>query len=164
MVGNVIDEEGYRANVAIVLINQQGKVFWGKRVGQPSWQFPQGGVNAGETPIEAMYRELKEEIGLNPHDVEVLAVTRIWLRYRLPRHLIRRHFPLCVGQKQKWFLLRLKSADSAINLEASEHPEFDNWRWVDFWLPAYKVVAFKRQVYHKALQQFFPVVKKWRKR
>jgi putative (di)nucleoside polyphosphate hydrolase len=158
----VIDNEGYRANVAIVLVNNQGKVFWGKRIRQISWQFPQGGLNAGETPIEAMYRELKEEIGLNPSDVEVLAVTRTWYRYRLPRHLMRRKFPLCIGQKQKWFLLKLKAEDSAINFTSTSKPEFDHWKWVDFWLPTHKVIFFKRQVYRKAMQKFFPIIKDWR--
>ncbi len=158
----MIDNEGYRANVAIVLVNHEGKAFWGKRVRQTSWQFPQGGINAGETPIEAMYRELKEEVGLNPHDVEVIAVTRTWYRYRLPRHLMRRNYPLCVGQKQKWFLLKLKSSDSAVDLNASTKPEFDKWKWVDFWLPSHKVIAFKKQVYRKALEQFSPIIKNWK--
>jgi putative (di)nucleoside polyphosphate hydrolase len=159
----VIDNEGYRANVAIVIVNKKGKIFWGKRIRQHSWQFAQGGLNSGETPIEAMYRELHEEVGLKPHDVEIMACTRTWLRYRLPRFLIRRNFPLCIGQKQKWFLLKMKSEDSAINLQATKKPEFDRWRWVDYWHPVDNVVPFKQQVYRKALEQFFPIYKEWRK-
>ncbi|MCF6768268.1 RNA pyrophosphohydrolase [Thiotrichales bacterium 19S11-10] len=158
----MIDHEGFRANVAIVLINKEGKVFWGKRLRQNAWQFPQGGLNSGETPLEALYRELYEEVGLKPHDVEVIAATKSWLRYRLPRFLIRRGFPLCIGQKQKWFLLRLKSDDSAINLEANNKPEFDAFRWVDYWYPTSRVVSFKRHVYRKALEYFFPIYKEWR--
>ena len=155
----VIDQEGFRANVAIIILNDQDKVFWGRRVHQNSWQFPQGGLNSGETPIEAMYRELKEEVGLMPYDVEVIAATRTWLRYRLPRFLIRRNYPLCIGQKQKWFLLRLKSPESAINLRANKKPEFDDWRWVNYWHPINKVVSFKRHVYQKALEHFCPITK-----
>ena len=155
----VIDQQGFRANVAIVIINDQKKVFWGRRVNQGSWQFPQGGLNRGETAIEAMYRELKEEVGLSPHDVEVIASTQAWYRYRLPRMLIRRNSPLCIGQKQKWFLLKLKSHDNTIDLAASEKPEFDTWRWVDYWYPPHKVVGFKRHVYKKALSQLFPFAK-----
>ncbi|MFZ9036004.1 MAG: RNA pyrophosphohydrolase [Francisellaceae bacterium] len=159
----MIDQEGFRANVAIVLLNDQNQVFWGKRVHQTSWQFPQGGLNPGETPIEAMYRELKEEVGLNPCDVEVIAATRTWLRYRLPRSLIRRNNPLCIGQKQKWFLLRLKSADETIDLRVNKKPEFDAWRWVNYWYPTEKVVPFKRHVYRKALEYFFPIMRNWQK-
>ncbi len=154
----VIDQEGFRANVAVIIVNDQNKVFWGRRVNQSSWQFPQGGLNSGETPIEGMYRELKEEVGLMPYDVEVIAATQTWLRYRLPRFLIRRNCPLCIGQKQKWFLLRLKSPDSAVNLNANNKPEFDDWRWVNYWYPVDKVVAFKRKVYQKALEHFSPLV------
>ena len=152
----MIDQEGFRANVAMVILNQEDKVFWGQRIHQSSWQFPQGGLSSGETPIEAMYRELKEEVGLMPCDVEVLAATRNWLRYRLPRFLIRRHCPLCIGQKQKWFLLRLTSADNAIDLNVNKRPEFEDWRWVNYWDPVSKVVAFKRHVYSKALEHFSP--------
>ncbi len=150
----VIDQEGFRANVAMVLLNDQNEVFWGRRIRQHSWQFPQGGMDAGETPIEAMYRELQEEVGLLPKDVEVIAATQMWLRYRLPRFFIRRNSPLCIGQKQKWFLLRLKSSDSHINLNAMKKPEFDDWRWVNYWYPIEEVIAFKRNVYRKALTYF----------
>ena len=155
----VIDQDGYRPNVAIIIINNQKKLFWGRRVNQNSWQFPQGGLESGETPLEAMYRELKEEVGLMPQDVEVVAATKKWIRYRLPRYLIRRNSPLCIGQKQKWFLLRLKSADNAINLELNKNPEFDGWRWVNYWYPADKVVSFKRHAYRQALEHFFPITK-----
>lgn len=155
----VIDQEGFRANVAIVIMNDQNKLFWGRRINQSSWQFPQGGLNSGETPIEAMYRELKEEVGLMPYDVEVIAATRAWLRYRLPRSLIRRNWPLCIGQKQKWFLLRLRLSDSAIDLNTNSKPEFHEWRWVNYWYPVTKVVTFKRHVYQKALEYFVPILK-----
>lgn len=155
----MIDEEGYRANVGIILCNCDGKVFWGKRLGQDSWQFPQGGIDSGETPTEAMFRELYEEVGLRREQVEVIGQTRGWLRYRIPHYMIRRRtMPLCIGQKQRWFLLRLLCNDRAVNLQASGNPEFDRWEWVDYWQPARQVVFFKRKVYHRALRELAPLL------
>jgi putative (di)nucleoside polyphosphate hydrolase len=149
----VIDPDGYRPNVGIILLNAHGNVFWARRVGRDGWQFPQGGMRSDETPVEAMYRELEEETGLRPHHVEVLGATPGWLRYRLPPRLVRRHErPVCIGQKQVWFLLRLVGDESAFRLDANERPEFDHWRWVDFWYPAAHVVNFKRRVYEQALR------------
>jgi len=150
----VIDEDGYRANVAIVLVNKQNKVFWGKRIRQRSWQFPQGGIQTGETALAAMYRELFEEVGLRPHDVDIIAVTRGWLRYRLPEQFIRSGAPLCIGQKQKWFFLRMLSPDTAVKLDTNIKPEFDHWCWVDYWHPLKNVIPFKKHVYRRALEQF----------
>ena len=101
---DTIDRDGFRANVGIVLMRGSGELFLGGRVGGRGWQFPQGGVNRGERVEEALFRELKEEIGLDRDDVEVLGSTRGWLRYRLPRQYVRDR---CIGQKQKWFLLSL---------------------------------------------------------
>jgi putative (di)nucleoside polyphosphate hydrolase len=155
----VIDAEGFRPNVGIVICNHKGQVFWARRYGQHSWQFPQGGVDEGETPEETMYRELEEEVGLKPDDVEILAVTKNWLRYRLPKRLIRREsLPVCIGQKQKWFLLRLRCKESDVDLLKSNHPEFDDWRWVSYWYPIRNVVSFKRDVYRRAMKEFAPIV------
>lgn len=154
----MIDSEGFRANVGIVICNNNGQVFWARRYGQNSWQFPQGGMDEGETPEETMFRELKEEVGLSPDDVEILAVTRHWLKYRLPKRYIRRDSkPVCIGQKQKWFLLRLKCQTSAVDLDSTDHPEFDDWRWVSYWYPVRQVVPFKRDVYRRAMKEFLPV-------
>ncbi|MDO8953947.1 MAG: RNA pyrophosphohydrolase [Gammaproteobacteria bacterium] len=155
----MIDAEGYRANVGIIIINNRGKVFWAKRIRQRSWQFPQGGVDNNESILAAMYRELYEEVGLKPLDVEVLAATRPWLKYRLPSHMVRRAEITCIGQKQKWFLLRLISPESAICFNNTNDPEFDGWRWVDYWYPLSQVIPFKRHVYRRALEYFFPTVK-----
>jgi len=155
----VIDPDGYRPNVGIVLLNEDGRLFWARRVHRDGWQFPQGGMNSDETPLEAMYRELEEETGLRADHVEVMAETRGWLRYRLPSRYVRRHQrPVCIGQKQVWFLLRFVGHERHLCLDASDKPEFDGWRWVDFWYPAEHVVAFKRQVYERALRQFAPMV------
>ncbi len=150
----MIDSEGFRANVGIILCNTEGRLFWGRRIGQKSWQFPQGGIRRHETPEEAMLRELGEETGLRPEHVEILGRTEGWLRYRLPKRLIRRHSkPTCIGQKQVWFLLRLRGCEKDFCLDGSERPEFDHWVWVDWWYPLEAVVAFKRQVYLRALHE-----------
>jgi len=153
----VIDSEGFRPNVGIVLANSQGQVLWARRIGQDAWQFPQGGIRGHETPVQAMYRELQEEVGLGPDDVEILACTRGWLKYRLPKRMIRQNsLPICIGQKQKWFLLRMLCRDSQVNLKQCDSPEFDGWQWVSYWYPLGKVVAFKRDVYRHALTELAP--------
>ena len=153
----VIDPDGFRPNVGIVLMHEDGRVFWARRVHRDGWQFPQGGMNSDETPLEAMYRELREETGLLPEHVDVLGATPGWLRYRLPPRAIRRHDRLvCIGQKQVWFLLRFKGLDTDLRLDVTDKPEFDGWRWVDFWYPMAHVVTFKRDVYARALDHLAP--------
>jgi len=155
----VIDKAGYRFGVGIILINDKRQVFFAKRVGMLAWQFPQGGMKEEETPEQAMYRELKEEIGLNPEDVEILASSRRWLRYRLPSRLVRHHAkPVCVGQKQKWYLLRLINPKAEVDLQGNGSPEFDAWAWVAYWQPLRQVVTFKRRVYMLALKEFAKIV------
>ncbi|HHO59408.1 MAG TPA: RNA pyrophosphohydrolase [Thiotrichales bacterium] len=150
----MIDSNGFRANVGIVLGNREGKVFWARRQGQNAWQFPQGGIDENESPREAMFRELYEETGLRAEHVEVVGQTDDWLRYRIPEHLLRRHSkPLCIGQKQIWFYLRLVGNEENFNLHCSDKPEFDCWRWVDYWTPEEEIVPFKRKVYQQALTQ-----------
>jgi len=155
----VIDQDGFRKGVGIILVNSKRQVFLAKRIGKEAWQFPQGGMKKEETPEEAMFRELKEEVGLQAEDVKVLAVTRRWLRYRLPSRLVRQNSqPLCIGQKQKWFLLRLLNKDAQFDLAATDSPEFDSWAWVSYWYPLTQVVAFKRRVYNLAMKEFARVV------
>lgn len=156
----MIDNNGYRLNVGIVLCNTNGQVFLAKRYKQHFWQFPQGGINTGETPEEAMYRELFEEIGLNYRDVCILSSIGDWLHYKLPKQLIRWKIqPVCVGQKQKWFLLRLLSKDTHINISIGKYYTFDTWRWVSLWYPLRRVVFFKRNVYRTVIKEFVKVIK-----
>ena len=137
-----------------MLANARGQLLWARRIGQDAWQFPQGGIGGDETPEQAMYRELKEEIGLEPEAVDVTACTRGWLRYRLPSRYIRKgQHPLCIGQKQKWFLLRMLAEDSAVKVDDNHKPEFDHWRWVSYWYPLSQVISFKREVYRSALKE-----------
>lgn len=151
---DMLDREGFRPNVGIILANAKNEVFWGKRIREHSWQFPQGGIKHGETPEQAMYRELREEIGLCPDHVKIVGRTRDWLRYEVPDHWIRREWRGSYrGQKQIWFLLRLVGRDSDISLRATDHPEFDAWRWHDYWVPLDAVIEFKRDVYSQALNE-----------
>ncbi len=155
----MIDNDGYRPNVGIVICNRLGQVLWARRFGQHSWQFPQGGINVNETAEQAMYRELFEEVGLRQHDVFLLASTRNWLRYKLPKRLVRWDTkPVCIGQKQKWFLLQLISSDADINMQNGAIPEFDGWRWVSYWYPVRQVVSFKRDVYRRVMKEFSSTV------
>lgn len=150
----MLDREGYRPNVGIILTNQRYEVFWGKRIREHSWQFPQGGIKSGETPEEAMYRELYEEVGLKPEHVRILGRTRDWLRYDVPARWVRREWRgTYKGQKQIWFLLRLIGRDSDISLRATAKPEFDAWRWSNYWVPLDAVIEFKRVVYEQALTE-----------
>ena len=156
----MIDPDGFRPNVAIVLMDDQQRVFWAQRSNNDGWQFPQGGMRTDETPVEAMYRELEEETGLTPDLVELVGSTPGWLRYRLPRRY-QRHYskPLCIGQKQVWFLLRFLGDDSAFSLDRCLEPEFCRYKWVDFWYPVENVITFKRGVYQKALGLLEPLAK-----
>ena len=156
----MIDSDGYRPNVGIIVANHSGQVLWARRIGEDAWQFPQGGINARESPEDALYRELKEEIGLLQEHVQVVACTRGWLRYKLPKRLLRQNRTSFVGQKQKWYLLKLLSSDDAIRVDHSPSPEFEDWRWVSYWYPLGQVVAFKKDVYRRALKELVPHVSK----
>jgi len=151
----VIDADGFRSNVGMIITNGNGDVLWGKRLQKEnSWQFPQGGIDKGESPQEALYRELYEEVGLKSGQVRLLAETKSWLRYRIPDHLVRkRQKPRCIGQKQKWFLLELDCPDDQIRFDCGEKPEFSAWRWVSYWYPLNQVIEFKREVYRKAMRE-----------
>ena len=155
----MLDREGYRPNVGIILVNHRNEVFWGKRIREHAWQFPQGGIKYGESPAQAMFRELHEEVGLRPEHVRILGRTRDWLRYDVPDAFIRResrgHYK---GQKQIWFLLRMTGLDTDVQLRATHHPEFDAWRWSNYWVSLDSVIEFKRGVYTQALNELSPII------
>lgn len=152
----MIDADGYRPNVGMIVANPQGQVLWARRVGQQAWQFPQGGIQDRESPEEALYRELNEEIGLLPEHVQIVGCTRGWLRYKLPRRLLRQKSSHFVGQKQKWFLLKMLADDQDVSFAHSDTPEFDFWQWVTYWYPLSQVVQFKKDVYRRAMKELVP--------
>jgi len=154
---DLIDADGFRANVGIILMRDNAEVFLGRRTGGRGWQFPQGGMREGETLEQALYRELQEEVGLTSADVKVLARTEQWLRYRLPPRYVRRNnHPVCIGQKQRWFLLKLERENATFAFDSTPEPEFDQWRWTSYWEPIREVIYFKRAVYVKALEELAP--------
>lgn len=160
----MIDRDGYRPNIGIILSNESGQVFWARRCGRDGWQFPQGGIKYRESVEQALFRELHEEVGLLPDHVEIIGRTRDWLRYEIPQQHLRwqqsghRQLRQFRGQKQIWFLLRLLAQESEVRLDATTTPEFDDWCWVDYWTPLDRIVAFKRKVYHSALTELAPLL------
>ena len=127
----MLDLDGYRPNVGMVIFNRKGQVLWARRVRQNSWQFPQGGVKEDESEEQAMYRELYEEMGLREQDVYIVQTSRHHYRYRIPKRMLE-------------------------SFNQGRHPEFDGWRWVSYWYPVRNAVPFKRDVYRKILTEFAP--------
>ena len=156
----MIDKDGYRKNIGIILCNSKNELLICKRIKENSWQFPQGGFEKNESSEDAMFRELFEEIGLQKNNVAILGKTKKWLKYDLPKKYQRKtNNQLCVGQKQIWFLLRLISSDQCINLRTSKKTEFDGWEWVSEKTPLEIVISFKKNVYIKALNELLPIIK-----
>lgn len=145
--------DGYRCGVGIVLLNDQGLAFVGRRIGLANvWQMPQGGIALGETPRDAACRELMEEIGTN--HVEFLAESENWFRYEVPAHLRpKRWGDRWQGQTQKWLVASFRGQDSEIDLKAEE-PEFDAWRWVAVGGIPDLAPSFKRALYTSVLGAF----------
>jgi putative (di)nucleoside polyphosphate hydrolase len=155
----MIDEDGYRPNVASVIINEDNKILWAKRVNEDNWQFPQGGIQKGETPEQAMYREVYEEVGLKKNSFEILGRSADWLKYDVPEKFVKTYWQgRYKGQKQIWFLLKFIGSDDLINLNLHDSPEFDDWKWENFWHPLQDVVDFKKEVYSAALNELWKFV------
>ena len=151
----MVDKDGFRSNVAIVIGDGSGRLFWAKRLGQTAWQFPQGGIDRGESVEDALYRELYEEVALESGDVNIIQRSKKWLRYNIPPQMQRKHSkPLCIGQKQRWFYLQMTCEPDKVRFDTSGTPEFDDWQWVNYWYPVNSVISFKRTVYRNALQEF----------
>jgi len=149
--------EEYRQNAAIIIINPKGKVLWCRRKNEKGWQFPQGGIDKGETPKEAIIREVYEEVGLKSHDINLLGSIEEWLYYDIPKNKIGKYIPSNFrGQKQKWFLAELISSDTKINLKTTKQVEFDKWEWVTYWHPIAAGVDFKKKLYRNALTALLP--------
>ena len=149
----------YRPCVGVLLLNADGRVFVGRRIdmAQEAWQMPQGGIDRGEAPRDAALRELEEETGVAPEKVELLAEAREWLRYDLPPDLVRRVWRgRYRGQEQKWFAARFLGTDADIDIAATGHPEFSDWRWSPAGALAANAVSFKRALYEAVIAEFRP--------
>ncbi len=156
-----IYKDQFRSGVGMVLLNDQNKIFAGKRNSintkmvswflKKPWQMPQGGIEEGESPIEAAMRELNEELGTN--NVEIIAETTEWLEYIVPFGLRRKDHNF-IGQRQKWFLMKFLGKDEDINLRSSEHSEFDSWRWMSPGNIIRLSVHFKRSLYLEVFKNF----------
>ena len=144
----MLDENGYRLGVGMIIRHRSGKILWCKRKQIDAWQFPQGGIESDEIPEVAMWRELQEETGLLAPHVRLVQTTNQWLYYEFPKTLKMNYR----GQKQIWFLLELLADDGHINLTIAN--EFDQWCWVDWWYPLQDIVAFKREIYKQVLEHF----------
>ena len=153
-----MDKKNYRKGVGIIVVNSKGQFFLGKRIGAEAWQFPQGGIDEGESTEQALFRELHEETGLTKPKVNILAVSRKWLVYHIP-HVFQRSRKKYDGAMQKWFLLKLTGNNKDINLNAIDHAEFDAWKWGDEVMAIKSVIRFKRAVYQSILSEFSEVLK-----
>lgn len=150
----------YRRGVGIMLINSSGLVFVAKRIDMPSdaWQMPQGGIDSGETPIEAAKREMLEEIGTDKG--EFIAESAGWYKYELPQELIGMIWGgRYRGQEQKWFVARFTGKDTDVNID-TEHPEFLDWKWAEPATLPELIVPFKRDLYQAIINEFTPVIAK----
>lgn len=155
----MIDEKGFRQGVAMIIVDERNRIFWARRLRRNGWQFPQGGLEDGEKPIDAMYRELYEEVGLKASDFEIVAESKRWLYYYLPKNLIRENDkPVCIGQRQKWYLLRVNSRNTHFRFDLCQKPEFEGFRWVNYWFPLKQVIFFKKRLYKRALREFAPIL------
>ena len=147
-------KEGYRPNVAMVVLNSKNKVLICRRTNTKTWQFPQGGVDNNENLEKAMYRELLEEGGLRKDDVQYIGESEDTIIYDIPKTIRSKVLGgKFKGQEQKWFLLRIKNDDHEIRLDYEAFPEFDTFEWVSFWQPIDRIVDFKREAYRKALSE-----------
>ena len=152
--------ENYRPNVAIIILNKEGQILWCKRKDGNGWQFPQGGLDKGESPLEAVYRETQEEVGLERNDLRIIKETTEWFNYKVPEERLPKYFRFenskFIGQTQKWFLAEILCEDSRINLNASSPIEFVDWTWSSYWHPINGGVDFKKSTYRKVLKSFLP--------
>jgi putative (di)nucleoside polyphosphate hydrolase len=150
--------KNYRKGVGIIIVNAKGQFFLGKRIGAEAWQFPQGGIDEGENPEEALYRELHEETGLIKEKVTIITISKKWLVYHIP-HVYQRSNRKYDGAMQKWFLLKLTGTNEDIDLNAVDEAEFDAWKWADKNTAINSVIRFKKGVYASIFAEFADVLK-----
>jgi len=150
-----MNDKSYRKNVGLIVLNTSRKLLLCRRKHEKTWQFPQGGIDQGETPAKAAYRELWEEVGIKKTQTRPITESIGWHSYELPPELRKRSRSLksFIGQTQKWFMLECRS-DPIINFSIDEHQEFDRYAWVSYWYPLTKIVSFKKPVYQSVLNEF----------
>jgi len=150
----------YRPNVGIIIFNRDGKILWCKRKQGDGWQFPQGGIDKGESPLEALYRETYEEVGLKKHQIKIVRENERWIGYDVPKDRVPKYFSFknrrFKGQTQKWFLAEFLGNNEDINLSVHSQIEFSEWTWSSYWHPITGGIEFKRDAYRKALNDLFP--------
>ena len=155
-----MEEALYRPNVGIIIFNRDGKILWCKRKQGDGWQFPQGGIDKGESPLEALYRETYEEVGLKKHQVKIVRENERWIGYDVPKDRVPKYFSFknrrFKGQTQKWFLAEFLGNNEDINLSLHSQIEFSEWTWSSYWHPITGGIEFKRDAYRKALNDLFP--------
>ena len=152
------EESNYRLNVGLIIVNTYGKVLICKRKNSNQWQFPQGGIDEGESPIEAAKREIFEEVGIKPSKIKVLGKIKDWVKYEIPKELAKKSFKKkgIVGQKQKWFIFKIKS-EACITFVNDPDNEFDDFAWVSYWRPIALIISFKKEVYRNVLAELLPI-------
>ncbi len=147
--------KGYRKNVGLVILNKEGDVLLCKRKNTSYWQFPQGGIDKKELPLDAAYRELYEEVNISKDEISLIAEAQNWINYDVPAE--HKKFSLALknfkGQTQKWFLFMLKKKVH-ISFNNDTIQEFDDYKWVSYWYPLNKIIWFKRDVYKQVLREF----------
>ena len=157
----------YRPNAGIIIFNRQGKLLWCKRKTGDGWQFPQGGIDVGESPEQAIIRETYEEVGLKHEKIKIIRENDRWINYDVPKNKIPKYFSLknrrFRGQTQKWFLTEFLGEDSDINLNKHSQIELTEWTWSSYWHPVAKGVEFKRDAYREALKDLLPFYKNYLK-
>jgi putative (di)nucleoside polyphosphate hydrolase len=152
------EESNYRLNVGLIIVNNYGKVLICKRKNSNQWQFPQGGIDKGESPIEAAKREIFEEVGIKPSKIKILGKIKDWVKYEIPKELAKKSFKKkgILGQKQKWFIFKIKS-EACITFVNDPDNEFDDFAWVSYWRPIALIVSFKKEVYRNVLAELLPI-------
>ena len=150
----------YRPNVGIIICNDEGKLLWCKRKSGDGWQFPQGGIDEYEAPLEAVIRETYEEVGIEENKLKFIKENDRWINYDVPKEKIPKYFSLknrkFKGQTQKWFLAKYLGLDEEINLSLHNQIEFTDWSWASYWHPVAAGVEFKRSAYREVLTDFLP--------
>ena len=162
-----MNEGLYRPNAGIIIFNEEGKLLWCKRKSGDGWQFPQGGIDDGESPEEAIVRETYEEVGLKRNQIKIIKENDRWIKYDIPKNKIPKYFSLknrkFRGQTQKWFLAEFIGEDSDINLNLHDQIEFTKWTWTSYWHPIRAGVEFKREAYRQVLSDLLPFYIEYKK-